>query len=293
MQEQNFPPNEKKILINCEDGEVEYDKGFMDSINTEVISIDEFDELTGEFMLELHKKYKPKRVFIEFNGVWSLKELFKRKKPKAWELFQIISLVDATTFDVYLQNMRSIFAEMAQCSELMIFNRCTDETPKSSYRRFAKGANPNIQVMFENTDGTTDDGVADEDLPYDVSAPVVRIKDEDYGVFYIDTFDHSARYEGKTLSIRGMVYRTKDMDDKSFFLCRRAMTCCVDDIQAAGFICKYAGASRFKTGQWISAEVKYKVEYDPIYKEEGPVLYAKKIVSAEDSKPKDDLVTFN
>lgn len=292
LEENSFPEDERKLLLCCEDGEEEYDMDFLESINMKTVMIESIEEIQGEALIKLAEEYHPERVFIEFNGMWRLQDMFSKvRRPTDWELYQIISLIDASTFGVYVNNMRSLFSEMVQNSELVIFNRCDENTDKGSYRRFAKAANPQIQTIFENLDGTSDDGMTDEELPYDVSAPVVTVADDDYGIFYIDTMDHPDRYAGKTLKLRGMVMQMNDKLGKDeFFFCRFAMTCCADDIALAGFVCKSSAAERFKDKQWITLTARAELEDSEVYGGEGIVLHAKKIGEAK--APEDDMVYF-
>ncbi len=294
FEENGFPVEESKLLIRCEDGEEEYDDEFLSDMGLTMIEAESLDDMEQGFMEKLHKKYAPKRVFIEFNGMWLLRDLFSKvKKPKSWELYQIITLIDGSTFGMYLNNMRSLFSEMVKVSELVIFNRCSEETDKGSYRRFVRAANPQAQMIFENLDGSSDDGMTEEELPYDMDAPVVTVKDEDYGIFYIDTLDHADRYDKKTLKLRGMVMHVKEAGLKKdeFFFCRRAMTCCADDIGLAGFVCHDDRAKSYKSGQWITLTATAKLEEHQAYGGVGIVLYAKKIGEAK--MPEDDLVYFN
>ena len=50
------------------------------------------------------------------------------------ELYQAIVTVDASTADMYLKNMRSLFVEMFKMADLVIFNRCDDRTNTGSIR---------------------------------------------------------------------------------------------------------------------------------------------------------------
>ncbi len=45
--------------------------------------------------------------------------------------------------------MKSLFMEMAKDSDLIIFNRSTDETPAATYKRNMRAVNPKAQVVFE------------------------------------------------------------------------------------------------------------------------------------------------
>ena len=87
------------------------------------------------FLAECQKKYKPTQVIVEYNCMWGLDYLREMYMPKGWFVAQVITIVDATTFDVYLKNMKSIFMEMAKDSDLIIFNRSTEDTPAATYKR--------------------------------------------------------------------------------------------------------------------------------------------------------------
>ena len=105
-------------------------------------------------------------MIIEYNATWLLQTLYNAEKPESWALAQIITLVDASTFELYLKNMRKYMADGLKEADLVIFNRCDETSRKSPWRRAVKGMNGGTRIFFENLDGTTDDGVADEDLPY-------------------------------------------------------------------------------------------------------------------------------
>ena len=66
------------------------------------------------------------RVVLEYNGMWDIR-LINQGFPKDWELFQIITTINAETYQVYLANMGSKIMEHVANSELIVFNRCTDE----------------------------------------------------------------------------------------------------------------------------------------------------------------------
>ena len=97
---------------------------------------------------------------------------------------------------MYLSNMRSMMMEQVFASDVVIFNRCTDETPKAKFRRSVKALNRKAQIVYEREDGQIDQG-DDEELPYDISQDFLDIPDEDYGIFYLDVQEHPKRYEGE------------------------------------------------------------------------------------------------
>ena len=166
-----------------------------------VVYLDSAEEVTTERMAALAEEYDPDRVIIEYNSVWTIERLGGCMLPRLWEVVQIMTCVDATTFDNYMTNMRQIMTDPMKVSDLVLFNRCDPKASKSPWRRQVKAVNARVNVMFENTDGTSEDGVADEDLPYDMKAAIIDIDDECLPIFYLDSMDHPERYDRKTVRI--------------------------------------------------------------------------------------------
>jgi len=216
--------------------------------------------------------------------------LYSAKKPDSWELAQILDLVDATTFEMYLKNMRKYMADGLKEADLVIFNRCDADTPKSKYRRSVKGVNAAARVYFENLDGSTDDGVADEDLPYDVKATPIRIEDEDFGTFYLDAMEHPDRYDGKIIRARGRAFRMNDMPRNCYVFGRHVMTCCAEDIGGIGFLCKYTGEAPAPDG-WIMVDAKAEASFSPLHNSNAIILTQQKATPT--NPPKEELVYFN
>ena len=61
------------------------------------------------------------------------------------------------TFQIYMNNMKSLFMEMIRNADLVIFNRCQDEHPLANFRRSVKVVNSRAEVVFENEEGEIDD----------------------------------------------------------------------------------------------------------------------------------------
>ena len=236
LQDEQFSRGQKTLLICCEEGMEEYDEYVLAHTDTTVVTFDSADEITTERFRELDKQYQPQRVIIEYNSVWTIERLGKCMMPRKWEMVQIMTTVDATTFENYFTNMRQIMTDPMKVSDLVIFNRCDPAMVKSPWRRQVKAIAPRVNVMFENTDGTSDDGVADEDLPYDMKASVIDISDEDLPIFYLDSLDHPERYDRKTVRFVGQCFNEKQMPKGFVLFGRLAMTCCADDIAPIGWI---------------------------------------------------------
>lgn len=286
----DFADGEKTLLLLCEEGEVEYDEKEYSRHNIEIATVESEEDLMPEYLEYCQKYYRPYRVFVEFNGMWDAKKFSESKLPRRWEIVQVITLVDGSTFDVYLTNMRSILSNIFSYTEMVIFNRCSLDMDLQMYRRSVKAVNPQAMLSFEDEDGNPLE-LGKEQPPYDLNADVIEIDDTDYGLWYLDAMDTPERYEGKTVRFKGKVMKPRKFPANCFIPGRNAMTCCADDIRFIGYICKSKFTERLKQKQWleITAEVRY--EHVPEYGGDGPVLYAKHLKSAD--PPQEDLVYFN
>lgn len=120
---------ETGALLCCEEGETEYDPKVLFNVFT--YTVDDPAQLTPEFFKKLEKQYRPKQVIIEFNGMWSFEPLYREGLPTNWILYQIMCLVDATTFEPYLRNMGQLMMEKILNADMIIFNRCNEELRKA------------------------------------------------------------------------------------------------------------------------------------------------------------------
>ncbi len=288
--EENFGEGAKTLLIACEDGEVEYDEAELAKVNTKLVMIEEEEAFTEEKLKELDNQYKPEQVFIEYNGTWEMATLMEMNLPKGWMVVQALATVDATTFDMYLANMRAMIMEQIFQADVVIINRCDDNTPKGKFRRAIKVINRKAQIAYERADGTVDNGEMEE-LPYDLNQDIIDITDMDYGIWYMDALDDPRKYEGKKVRFLALVYRPEKLKKGVFVPGRFAMTCCADDITFVGFKCKYDKASEIPHKSWITITAEMHTEFAIEYKGKGPVLYALDVQPAE--KPEDELVYFN
>ena len=290
LTDEGFSEGERTLLLCCEEGEDEYGPEVLKKSNAVLINLDQPRDIAGHKLGRIDREYKPERVIIEYNATWLLDTLYQAKKPDSWELAQIIDLVDASTFEMYLKNMRKYMADGLKEADLVIFNRCNADTPKSKYRRSVKGINNTTRVFFENLDGTTEDGVADEDLPYDVKATPIQIADEDFGTFYLDAMEHPDRYDGKVIRARGRAFRMNDMPKNCYVFGRHVMTCCAEDIGGIGYLCQYKGEPP-KTNDWLMVEAKVEKSFSPLHNCEAIILTEQK--AERTNPPKEELVYFN
>ncbi len=289
--DQGFTEGQKSLLLVCEDGEEEYDVKALNDKKIDVEFINE-ENLTSDHLIELGNKYEPKNVIIEYNGMWELDKIFNIKVPKGWTVVQVISFVDATTFDVYVNNMKKIMMDQLRNADMIIFNRCDENTKKAEYRRSIRAVNRRAQVVFENKDGSADNSMDEEvALPYSLDGDEIVLQDEDFGLFYIDAADNPEKYIGKKVKFRAQVHRPESYGKNAFVPGRFAMTCCANDIAFIGFKCYYGKAATLADREWVYVEGTIDKEYYEEFGGEGPVIIAEEISAT--SKAEDDLVYFN
>lgn len=290
--ENGFAEDDDRILIiACEDGDVEYDTEKLKTINASVATIDTEAEFNTEHLQEIADQYRPDAVFIEYNGIWGVGEVYEMDLPKNWVIVQSLATVDATTFEMYMANMRSMMMEQFFQAEVVIFNRCDDNTPKSKFRGNIKAVNRPAQIVYERADGSIDD--REEELPFDINADVIEISDADYALWFMDCMENPKKYDGKKVHFLGLVYNPKDGKLKRGVIVpgRFAMTCCVEDITFLGMMCKTGMENTPEHRSWIDLTARIKVEFAREYKGKGPILYPIEMKPAE--KPQDELVYFS
>ena len=288
-----FNDGERTMILTFEEGETEYDQEMLSKTNSFVVALEKAEDFTKEFVISCQKNYAPDRVMIEYNGMYQIEDLMDVIDETDMELYQAIVTVDASTADMYLKNMRSLFVEMFKMADLVIFNRCDDRTNTGSFRRSIKAVNPRAQVGFERADGREMD--MEEILPYDINADVIRIEDDDYGIWYIDAMERPEVYDGKTVEFRGEVRRSPKMPSGMIIPGRKAMTCCEDDITFVVYLCKLHQTKsktlkRVLNKEWVTVTAKIHSEYQEAYDRTMPVLTAVRIEKAD--PPKQSLVYF-
>ena len=283
MQQDYFQTEGKTLLIVCEEGEEEYDEELLKQTHTAVVYIEEAEKLTPEYLQDLELLYNPERVLMEWNGMWNLDAL---KLPNDWDLYQQITIIDGSTFELYLSNMKPLLALLVKRSELVIMNRCDEVSDENitRYRRGLKALNPQAELIFEDAEGEIEQEVLEEDLPYDMKADVIKIDPKDFGIWYIDALDKKDRYEGKVVEFTGMVLKSPEFPKNYFVPGRMAMTCCEADMTFLGFICKAREARNLETKQWVKVRAKIAYEFWQDYDGVGPVLYAESVEPAEEIK---------
>lgn len=290
LEDPRFNAGERTLVLIFEEGEEEYDLSTYPKKNVYLEVLDQ-QTVTTEELKALQKKYKAERVVAELNGMQQVGDLYMRF-PDSWAIAQEVMFADATTFMTYNANMRNLVMDKLMGAQMVVFNRMAPGQDVMPFHKLARAANRRIDILYDYTDGTTKFDEIEDPLPFDINAPVIEIKDEDYALWYRDVSEEPQKYDGKTVHFKGQVAMLRRDKNGMFAPGRFVMTCCVEDIQFCGIPCRYAGAGSLESRSWVWVTAKIGAEKHPLYKGDvGPVLTAISVeTGAEPAAP--DVATF-
>lgn len=285
--EDGFARQDKTLLIRCEEGEEEYNSKALDNVT--VVDIGEEADMTRARLKELEKKYRPKQVIVEYNGMWPMEPFYRKVLPANWILYQIMSFVEASTFELYAKNFGQLMMEKVTNADLLVFNRCTPELRDTLRGRNLRMVNRRADIFLENEDGTTENYLTGDECPFDMDQEVIEIPDDDFGVWYVDVMDHPDRYAGKKVHMKMLMCHSKNYPGVH---CpgRFVMTCCENDIQFLGLVAKGPELDQYQNRDWVEVTARMEAEDHTAYQGVGPVMYMESVKRCE--KPAQEVVTF-
>jgi uncharacterized membrane protein YcgQ (UPF0703/DUF1980 family) len=287
----NFTDGERSVLIVTEEGEVEYKKEELEAKGTHMIVVEDPEEFTLDFWNKIKEDYDPTQILIEFNGMWDVDKFIEKERPDGWQIVQILTTINASTFQLFVQNMRALLFQHCSRSDLVIFNRLPKGAKKRPYRNNIKAMNPQCQIIYELEDGTVDNNV-EEELPYNYEDHDLNIEDHDFGIFCYDLMEHPERYDNKHIRIKGKFIGKDRVQENGFVLGRYAMVCCEQDTSLIGLICiSKEYRDKLIPNEWIIVEGDTHTQYDPEY---GQNICVMDVTKLEGTKPLSyEYVTFD
>ena len=273
FEDERFNAGERTLLLVFEEGEEEYDFSTYPHQNVFLEVLDQATVTTKE-LAALAKKYKVERVVAELNGMQQVGELYT-KLPVDWVVAQEVMFADSTTFQAYNANMRNLCMDKMVGAQMIVFNRLEKGADIMTFHKIARAANRKVDILYDYTDGTTQFDDIEDPLPFDINAPVIEVKDEDYAIWYRDVTEEPEKYDGKTVRFKAQVAMLKRDKDNMFAPGRFVMTCCVDDIQFCGIPCRYTESKTLEPRSWVMVTAKIGAEKHKLYRGDiGPVLTA-------------------
>ena len=279
---------ERTLVLMCEEGEEELDPGAFASPEVFVEYIDEEKRVNPDKLEALRAKHRATRVLIEYNGMWTLAGLFQAL-PDGWFVYQEVMTADSTTITVYNANMRNLVMDKLQSADLVVFNRCGEDTDYDALHKLVRGVSRRADIIYEKTDGEAAYDDIEDPLPFDVNAPLIEIGDKDYALFYRDLGDNMQNYDGKKVTFLGRVSKDPSVTGGGFIIGRPVMTCCVEDIAFSGLYCENGG-NKVENGDWVRLTASVEVKDCRVYGRRGPVLT---YIGAEPAvQPEEPVATF-
>lgn len=265
----------KTLLIVCEQGDNEYDLEELKRYRVDVVYFDDITSFNVDSLSEAYKKYKPNRIVIEFNFLWDISKI---NLPDFYDISQIITLVDGETFPVYYNNMRQSFNDAFKYSDVVAFTKLNDDrTTLAPFETGLKLINSQCLYCLINEECISTMEAFENTLPYDINSSEITIMDQDFGIFYIDTFKNRKDYEGKIITFNAWVVRSNKLEKNEFIAGRKVLACCANDVQLYGYLVRSSLSIEPKDNEWIKITAKCHIEYNEQYQEEELVLYPSNI----------------
>ncbi len=289
LSDPGFCENSNILVISFEEGEVELEPSEFacENVYREVLDADcEYSALTFADMVN---RTNADKIIIEYNGMHLMEELYATL-PRNWIIAQQVLFFDATTFPVYNANMRNLTVDKMRDTDLIVFNRITDESDVELFHKIVRASNRQAMILYEKVTGEIMRDEIEDPLPFDINAPVIEIEDRDYAIFFRDLTENPSNYENKTLKVKVMTVKNAELGAGEMLIGRHIMTCCADDIQYCPMICKCKKSYDFKTYDWAIIEGVIKTERHTLYNGPGPVFEATSATHAD--KPEESVATF-
>ena len=287
--DERFNSGEKTLLVICEEGIEEYEPTLFSGSNVTIKMIDDEKNLTAKELSLMQKETSSERVIIEYNGMWPLDSLLNNL-PKGFTLVQCMMFADATTFINYNANMRNQTVDKLRASELVVFNRMSKDIDKMELHKIVRGVSRRCDIAYEYPDGSVEYDDIEDPLPFDIDAPIIKIEDTDYALWYRDLIEETDKYNGKKVKFRAIAAYDNRMPDNTFVAGRHVMTCCIDDVEYSPIVCICKNKHSIKSRDWIMVTGTIKIEYCKFYQGKGPVIHIEE--TAMTSAPNQELAMF-
>ena len=186
--------------------------------------------------------------------------------------------------DEFISRIRQISGVEEVKVKTMIYGTLTELDPEGEI------LTPGIQGFDPSYASVIEDGLIEGDVTYEEleKGDKIVIEDMDFGVWYVDAYDHPELYLHKEVEFTAQVLIPRGMGDDMFVPVRKIMTCCANDVRYYGYPCKITDGTKVKKNQWVHVRARFEYEAVMYPDRKQPVLYLEELTEAE--KPKDDVV---
>ncbi len=260
---QDLDPSLKSVVVCVEVGDEDFSEG---------VSVEYAGKLSWELFERVQDKYSPDVVFIEDDGQNrpDIRALLKML-PESWGLFQVVCMVNAASFEHFINTAPNQVMEKIMVASMVIMNRCTDQIAEYLREQSLRMVNRNAEFWLEFTDGHVENYIREGESYFDLSGDLIDVSPDEFAIWYTEALDYPDRFEGITVTLRLMVDHDQDTpeyDVAGLWL----MTCCEADVSFYPVACKKGMLKEYKTEDLVElTAIVRRTEWDR-YEGEGPLL---------------------
>ena len=172
LEDPQFNGGEKTLVLLCEEGETELQPLKFASSNVKIVTVEEEEQLTPQFLAGLENQYGFERAVIEYNGMWLLDNLYGAL-PQNWVVYQEMAFADARTFLTYNNNMRNLTVDKMKSPEAIVFKYFDSSMDKMEYHKVVRVINRRCQILYEYSKDEVELDNIEDPLPYDINADII------------------------------------------------------------------------------------------------------------------------
>ncbi|MBP3855022.1 MAG: GTPase [Ruminiclostridium sp.] len=281
LEDENFGAGDNILLLVCEEGVEEYKLDGLKNCTITMKTIDDISQFNKANLAKMAYDCKADCVVLEYNGMWSLNDLFVGL-PDNWAVFQAITIVDATTAVMYNNAMRQLMYEKLSTCNVVVFNRFEGNATKEELHKLVRGSSRGANIYYETNDGDMELDDIEDPLPFDMNADIIEIKDIDFAVWFSDIMENTKNYNGKTIRCKMLITKQPRFPKDVFAVGRYMMTCCAADVQFVWIAANYKAGFKPRDPHWAYVTGKISVGHDRYRNIDYPIM---DIVSLEDAPP--------
>lgn len=289
MENERFGKGENILLLLCEEGVEDYDFSRLGGKNISLHVLEEKNYLDSQTLNTLAEDCDADIVVVEYNGMWHLLDLLINK-PSNWKVFQTVFVADASTFLIYVNNMKSLIVDKANVSDVVIFNRYAKRADVNELHKIIRSINRRSEIYYEADNGMMIADDIEDPLPFYTEAQTIVIKDNDYAIWYSDIMSNAKKYDGKTVKFKAMVTKMPELPNNVLAVGRFIMTCCEEDMQFCWFVSLYNRYYPTDDKKWAVVTADITVQHHETEDSDIPLFNITDLYECE--PPKDKIASF-
>lgn len=105
--------------------------------------------------------------------------------------------------------------------------------------------------IVENTNVTLKKPV---DSTSSLNSKTINMSNENFINTYEDIYGNPHNYVGRSINMKGFIYKQKGLEKAGFILSRIVVSCCAADAQLVGILCDNTEGKTFTEGTWVNIE---------------------------------------